>query len=325
MQVFVSRKIPEEGLRTLERAGVPFEVNPDDRVLSPGELASACRDADGLLCLLTDRIDRNLLDAAPSLRGIACMAVGHDNVDLAECTRRGIPVSNTPGVLTEATADLAWALLLAAARNLNRAERFLRKGKFRGWSPTLFLGAELAGKTLGIVGAGRIGTAVARRAAGFGLRIVYASRSPRPDLERELGAERLPLEALLKEADFVTLHVPLTPETEHLIDRERLALMKPDAVLVNTSRGPVVDEGALAEALNSGRLGAAGLDVFEEEPAVHPALLGAENAVLLPHIGSATRETRGRMAAMAAENLCCMLAGRMPPNCLNPEALGGEA
>lgn len=280
-----------------------------------------CRGMDGLLCLLTDRIDADFLDAATSLRGIALMAAGYNNVDLEECTRRRVPVSNTPGVLTDATADLTWALLLAAARRVPEAERFLRAGRFAGWSPTLLPGAAVAGKTLGIVGAGRIGAEVARRGRGFRMRILYSSRRPNPELEADLGAEQKPLRELLSESDFVSLHVPLTEETRHLIDRDSFKLMKPEAILVNTSRGQVVDEAALEEALREGIIAGAGLDVYEDEPAVRPGLLEIENAVLLPHIGSATRDSRSRMAAMAAENLIAMLTGGIPPNCLNPDVL----
>ncbi len=280
-----------------------------------------CRGMDGLLCLLTDRIDRDFLEAAPSLRGIALMAAGYNNVDLEECTRRKIPLSNTPGVLTDATADLTWALLLATARRVPEAERFLRSGRFTGWSPTLLPGAAVAGKTLGIVGAGRIGAEVARRGRGFRTRILYNSRRPNPELEAELGAERKPLRELLSESDFVSLHVPLAEKTRHLIDREAFKLMKPEAILVNTSRGPVVEEAALEEALREGKIAGAGLDVYEDEPAVRPGLLELENVVLLPHIGSATRDSRSRMAAMAAENLIAMLTGGVPPNCLNPGIL----
>jgi len=222
MRVFVSRKIPAAGPNRLREAGLEVTANPEDRALSPPELREGCRDCDGLLCLLTDRIDREFLAAAGHLRGIALMAVGYDNIDLASCSRLGIPVSNTPGVLTDATADLAFALLLAAARRIPEADRYLREGRFRGWSPTLLLGEAVAGSTLGIVGAGRIGSATARRGWGFGMTVIYSSRRANPKLERETGAKRLPLAELLEQADFVSLHVPLSPQTRHLIDAATL-------------------------------------------------------------------------------------------------------
>ncbi len=318
-KVFVSRPIPEAAISALRRAGLAVAVNPSDRVLSPAELARFCREKDGLLALLTDRIDRRFLEAVPTLRGIALMAVGHDNADLAAATARGIPVSNTPGVLTDAVADLAWALLLAVVRRLPEAERFLRRGRFRSWGPLLFLGGDLKGKTLGIVGAGRIGAAVGRRAGGFGLKVIYADRRPNPALEKETGARRVSLPALLAAADCVTLHVPLTSGTRHLIGEREIRRMKRTAYLVNTSRGPVLDEAALARALREGRIAGAGLDVFENEPRVHPALRRLPNAVLVPHIGSATVGTRTGMALTAAENLIAMMRGERAPNCINAQ------
>ncbi|MCX6348598.1 MAG: D-glycerate dehydrogenase [Candidatus Aureabacteria bacterium] len=317
--VFVSRRVPDEAIRTLRRAGIRAEVNPRDRVLSPDELIRICRGKEGLLCLLSDAIDRSFLDAAPSLRGIALMAVGFNNVDVAAATGRGIPVSNTPGVLTDATADLAWALLLAVARRIPESERFLRRGKFQAWGPMLFLGGDLRGKTLGIVGAGRIGTAVGLRSRGFGLKVIYTDGKRNRVLEKELGARRVSLPVLLKTADYLTLHVPLSPDTRHLIGTRELKRMKKTACLINTSRGPVVDEAALARSLQRREIAGAGLDVFENEPRVHPGLLTLENAVLLPHIGSATIETRTKMAVMAAENLVAMMRGKRAPNCINPE------
>jgi lactate dehydrogenase-like 2-hydroxyacid dehydrogenase len=317
--VFVSRRVPDEAIRTLRRAGLSVAVNPRDRVLSPDELIRRCRGKDGLLCLLSDTIDRSFLDAVPSLRGIALMAVGFDNVDVAATTGRGIPVSNTPGVLTDATADLTWALLLAVARRIPESERFLRRGKFQAWGPMLFLGGDLRGKTLGIVGAGRIGTAVGLRSRGFGLKVIYTDGKRNRVLEKELGARRVSLPVLLKTADYLTLHVPLSPDTRRLIGTRELKRMKKTACLINTSRGPVVDEAALARALQRREIAGAGLDVFENEPRVHPGLLALENAVLLPHIGSATIETRTKMAVMAAENLVAMMRGERAPNCVNPE------
>jgi glyoxylate reductase len=279
------------------------------------ELLRRVPGAAGILCTLADRIDASVMDAAgPSIRVVSNYAVGVDNIDLPEATRRGIRVCNTPDVLTQATADLGVALLLAAARKLSDAERSLRSGKFTGWDPWGFLGVPVYGAVLGIVGMGKIGSAVASRAQGFGMRVLYCNRRPLPpEREKVLRATRLGLEDLLAESDFVVLCVPLTPETRGLIDRERLGRMKRTAVLVNISRGEVVDEGALAAALAEGRIFAAGLDVYEKEPLVHPDLIAAPSAVLLPHVGSGTFETRERMGRLATENLLAVLAGTSPP------------
>jgi glyoxylate reductase len=283
------------------------------------ELLRQVPGAAGILCTLADRIDAPLLDAAgPGLKVVSNYAVGVNNVDVAEAGRRGIRVCNTPDVLTQATADLGFALLLAAARKVSEGERALRAGTFTGWDPWGFLGVPVYGGTLGIVGMGKIGSAIAVRAAGFGMRILYHNRRPLPpERERLLRAERRGLDDLLAESDFVVLCVPLTPETRRLIDRERLSRMKATAVLVNVSRGEVVDEGALAKALSEGTIFAAGLDVYEKEPEVHPDLLAAPSAVLLPHVGSATRETRERMGRLATENLLAVLAGSAPPCAVN--------
>lgn len=269
--------------------------------------------ADGLICSLFDRIDAELLSAAPNLHVVAQFGVGYDNIDIEAARKRRLTVTNTPDVLTEASADLAWALLLAAARRVGEGERLLRRGDWTGWEPGQLLGAQVSGATLGIVGAGRIGTATGLRARGFNMRVLYSSRSDSPTLESLAGARRTGLESLLRESDFVSIHVALTPETRHLLDANRLALMKPGAVLVNTARGAVVDEAALAEALSNGQLAAAGLDVYEHEPRVHPRLLELENVVLAPHLGSATRSTREAMGLLAARNLIAGLAGQTPP------------
>jgi glyoxylate reductase len=319
-KVFVTRRIPEAGLQLLEKE-CDVTVNPEDRVLSKAEIIAGVRGKDGLLCLLTDRIDGEVMDASPRLKVISNYAVGFDNIDVRAATQRGIVVTNTPGVLTETTADLAWALLMAAARRIVEADRFTRAGRWAGWAPMLMLGRDVWGKTLGIVGMGRIGTAVARRARGFGMRILYHSRTRKPQLEGELGAEWTDLKTLLAQSDFVSLHVPLTDKTHHLIGEPELRLMKPTAYLINTSRGPVVDEKALVKALKEGWIAGAGLDVFEAEPKLHPGLAGLDNVVLAPHIGSASHETRGKMAVMAANNLLTVLKGRVPPNLVNPQVL----
>jgi len=262
--------------------------------------------ADGLVALLTERVDIELLDAAPSLRVVANHAVGVDNVDVAACTARGIWVTNTPDAVTESTADLTWALILAVARRIGEGERLVRAGLFKAWTPTLLLGLELRGATLGIVGLGRIGEAVARRARGFGMHVLHTT---------SLGG--VPLEQLLATSDVVTLHCPLTAATRHLIDARRLAQMKRGALLINTSRGPVVDEAALVRALESGHLAGAGLDVFENEPQVHPGLLAREDVVLIPHLGSATHATRAQMATMALTDAARVLRGEPPHHPVN--------
>jgi glyoxylate reductase len=263
------------------------------------------------------------LVAGPGLRVVANYAVGHDNLDLEACTARGVMATNTPDVVTEATADLAWALLLASARRVAEGDRFLRARRPWIWGPELLLGFEVHGKTLGVIGLGRIGRAVARRAAGFAMPVLYtARRRLPPEEEASLGVAWRELDQLLAEADFVSVHTGLSPATRHLIGPAQLARMKPTAVLVNTARGPIVDEAALADALRTGQLGAAGLDVFEREPQVHPDLLGLDNGTILPHLGTATFETRVAMGMTAATNLLAALEGRRPPNLLNPEALG---
>ena len=274
--------------------------------------------------MLTDRVDAELLDrAGPGLRVVANYAVGYDNLDLDACTARGVLATNTPDVVTEATADLAWALLLASARRVAGGDRFLRAGRPWIWGPEFFLGFEVHGKTLGVIGLGRIGRAVARRAAGFGMTVCYTARNRLPaGDEAELGVAWRELDDLLAEADFVTVHTGLSPATRHLIGAGQLARMKPTAVLVNTARGPIVDEAALAAALAAGELGAAGLDVFEREPEVHPGLLELDNVTIVPHLGTATLETRVAMGMTAAGNLLAALDGHRPPNLLNPDALG---
>jgi len=320
LKIFVTQLIPQSGLEILGRTYPEYRINSEERVLTRRELLEGVKGATGLLTLLTDKIDAEILDAAGAqLRIVANMAVGYDNIDLKAATLRGVMVTNTPGVLTDATADHTWALLFAVARRIPESERYLRAGQFKGWGPLLFLGGDVAGRTLGVVGAGRIGSAVAGRARGFGMKVLYAARSAKPPLESEIGARRVDLAELLRESDFVSLHVPLLPGTVHMIDAGALRRMKRSAYLINTGRGPLVDEAALAEALKSGVIAGAALDVFENEPAVHPELLKLENVVLTPHTASATIASRSKMSSMAAENLIAGLAGREPPNLLNPE------
>lgn len=322
-RVFVTRRIPEEARRRLcDQVATAFWES-DDPV--PREvLAREIPRVTGLYSLLTDSIDAELLDRAPSLRIISNMAVGYDNIDVAAATRRGIMVTNTPGVLTETTADLAFALILATARRLVEAADFLRAGRWETWRPLELTGQDLYGATLGIIGLGRIGAAVARRARGFDMRVLYHNRRPNPGQAEPVAAEYCSLDDLLARADFVSLHCPLTPATRGMIGDRELGLMKPTAVLVNTARGAVVDEAALFRALQNGQIWAAGLDVFGREPVDprHP-LLSLPNVVALPHIGSASIATRTRMAAIAAENLLAGLEGRCPPNLVNPEVLSG--
>lgn len=320
--IFITKRIPEAGLELIRGECGGFEMNREPRTLSKKELIKKVRGRDGILCLLTDIIDADVIRAAGErLKVISNCAVGFENVDVPESTRRGILVTNTPGVLTLATAEMAWTLLLAAARRVSESDRFTRAGKFKGWDPLLYLGRAVFGKTLGIVGAGRIGSAFGRMSRGFEMRVLYFSRNANEILERELGAHRVSLEALLRESDFVSLHVPLSRETHHLIGRRELGWMKPGAVLVNTARGPVIDEIELVRALRSGRIAGAGLDVYEREPRLAPGLSRCPNAVLAPHLASATTETRDRMARLAAENLIAGLKGERPRYIVNPEIL----
>src|SRR5215204_5459879 len=309
-KVLVTREIPEAGLRILE----PFDLTVlHERPPERDELLDAVRGVSGVLSTATENLDGEVMDAAgEDLRVIANMAVGYDNVDVEAAGERGVIVTNTPGVLDETTADVAFMLLLSAARRLGEGERLLRAGEWEWWGPKQLMGRDVWGKKLGIVGFGRIGQSVARRAKGFGMDVLYHNRSRKGEAERELAARYLDLDELLETADFVSIHTPLTGDTNHLIGAAELRRMKPEAVLVNTSRGPVVDEAALAEALADRRIFAAGLDVYENEPEVTPKLLELENVVLAPHIGSASIETRDRMAILAAENVLAVLSGEGP-------------
>jgi glyoxylate reductase len=303
MIVFVTRPIPEPGLALLREAGLEIRLRQDDSPIPRDELLRGVQGAQALLCMLTDRVDGEVMDAGP-LRVVSNVAVGVDNIDLAAARARGVRVTNTPGVLTDATADLAMALLLAVARRVPEGDAMVRRGAFNGWGPMMMVGADLAGQTLGIVGPGRIGGAVAQRARAFGMEIIISARSEHPDV-----GPRVEIDELLRRSDFVSLHCPLTPATHHLLDARRLALMKPGAYLVNTARGPVVDEEALVQALRDGAIAGAALDVYEREPLVHPGLLELGNVVLAPHSGSATLRTRETMARMAASDLSSLLQG----------------
>ncbi len=321
MKVQVTGNLPDDLLAPIVKK-FDTSLHPHDRPMEYEALLAVMGDKQGLLCMITDRVDQALLAQAPRLRIVANFGVGYNNIDVEAATARGILVTNTPGVLTDATADLTMALVLAVGRRVVESDIHTRAGNFNFWSPYYFLGHEISGKTLGIIGMGRIGQAVAHRAAGFNMPVLYNSRHRvTPELEEKLNARSTDLKSLLQESDFVSLHVPLTAETRHMIGPWELSLMKPGAFLINTSRGPVLDEQALLAALQQGVIAGAGLDVYENEPAITPGLVELSNVVLLPHVGSATVETRRRMGAMAVDNLLAGLEGRIPPNCINPQAI----
>jgi glyoxylate reductase len=329
-RVFVTRHLPQPALERLGQV-CEYTIGTDQKVLPRAELLAGVRAADGLVCLLTDTIDRAVIEAGPRLRVIANVAVGYNNIDITSAKQRGIIVTNTPEVLTDATADLTWALLLAVTRRVVEADNFTRAGKFDGWDFEMLLGTGLTGKTLGVIGFGRIGRAVGRRAVGFGMRVLYCgsdeiafrddpararlSTVPKPPNTLRLDSfapQRVSFQQLLTQSDILTLHVPLVATTKHLLDREAFAHMKPGAYLINTARGPIVNETALIEALQAGHLAGAGLDVYEHEPEISAPLLTMPNVVLLPHIGSATHETRTAMAVLAVENTLDVLTGKQP-------------
>lgn len=319
--VYVTRGIPEQTIETLKQR-YDVDVNPDDRALTRDELLKNVKGRDAVISLLTDKIDGEVLDAAGSQCKIfANYAVGFDNFDLAAATQRGVVLTNTPGVLDESTSTHAWALLLAAARRVPEAERFVRAGQWKGWGPMVFIGQDVDNKTLGIAGLGRIGSRVARKATGFDMKIIYNDVKPNPEFERQTGARFVDKATLLKESDFLSLHLPLMAETRHYIGAAELAQMKPTAVLVNAARGPLVDEKALVAALKNKTIWAAGLDVFENEPALAAGLAELDNAVVVPHIASATIETRLAMGRIAIENIDNVLGGKAPITCVNPDVL----
>jgi len=318
MKVFVTRKIPEPGLEIL-RKEFEIEVNTYNRVLPKEEIIKGLKGKDGLLCLLTDPIDADVIDSEPRLKMISSYAVGYNNIDIKTATKRGIPVSNTPGVLTDATSDMAWALLLSVARRIVEADKFTRAGKFKGWGPMLMHGQDITGKTLGVVGAGRIGTAFALKSRGFNMNVLYVDEKKNEALEKQLNAKKVTFDELLKKSDFISLHVPLISSTHHLIGEKELKMMKKNAVLINTSRGPVVDEQALIFALKERHIFGAGLDVYEHEPEIAKELKKLDNVIIQPHSASATVETRTKMAVMAAENMVAGLKGKVPNNCVNME------
>jgi len=321
-KVYVTRELPERGLKIIRErfdAEVWLEYAPPPKKV----IIEKTKNVDALASLLSDKIDAEVFDAALKLKIVAQMAVGFDNIDLQEATKRGIYVTNTPEVLTDTTADFAWALLMAVARRVVEADKYVRTGRWKvGWHPSMLQGRDIHGATIGIVGAGRIGYSVARRAKGFNMKILFYDVIPRPEMEKELGAKRVDLDTLLRQSDFVSIHVPLMKETYHMINADRLKLMKKTAYLINNARGPVVDEKALYEALKENRMAGAGLDVFEHEPTpVDNPLLKLDNLVVAPHISSASYETRSQMAEMVAENLVAFFEGRKPPNLVNPDVM----
>ena len=320
-KVFVTRELPGSGVERL-REHAEVTVWPDADPPSREQLIAELQGCDGAIVLITDRIDGELLDACPELRVVTTVAVGYDHIDVPAATQRGVLITNTPGVLTETTADHAFALMLAYARRLVEGDTIVRAGRWPAWSPTFLLGRDVHSRTLGIVGLGAIGLAVARRARAFNMRVLYSSREHKPDAERDLGLEWRPFDDLLRESDYVSLHVALTPETRNLISARELALMKPTAVLINTARGPVVDEFALIDALKARQIGGAALDVFLKEPLMTDSpLVQLDNVLLIPHVGSATIETRGAMVDLCVDNLIAYFDGQPPLTPVNPEVL----
>ncbi|MFH1747092.1 MAG: D-glycerate dehydrogenase [Planctomycetota bacterium] len=314
-RVVLTRRMPSVAAELLKEAGYTTEIHDHDDPPDREEFLRLIHGAAGLITMLSDRIDDEALKAAgPTLKVVANYAVGYDNVDLQACQQRGIRVTNTPGVLTDATADLAWTLILATARHVVPGDQMVRNGRWRGWSPMQLLGLQLSGATLGILGAGRIGSAVARRSLGFDMRVLYTDSNANLPLEEQVDATRVDLERLLAESDVLSLHIPMAPEHHHLIGAAQLQTMKPTAILINTARGQIVDEAALVEALRDGQIAGAGFDVYEHEPRLAPGLAELPNVVLLPHLGSATTSTRQQMARMATENVIAVLAGRSPEN-----------
>ena len=314
-KLFITRYIPEEAIKRLEEV-FEVEIFPENRAITHEELKEKVKDIDALICLLTDNIDHEIIEAASNLKCISVYAVGYNNIDVETATKHGIVICNTPGVLTETTADLAWALIMSCARRIVEADRFVREGKFQGWEPMLMLGNDIFGKTLGIIGMGRIGRAVAHRALGFDMKVIY--------YDPQVDPESLPsdyvsvdLTTLCQNSDFISIHTPLTPETRHLIGEKEFNLMKSTAILINTARGPIIDEQALISALKENKIAGAGLDVYENEPVIPEELIKLSNVILLPHIGSASYETRTKMALLAAENAIAVIEGKNPPARVN--------
>lgn len=318
--VYVTNEIPKPALDMLGKV-CDMEVNRTGEVLSKPELLEKVKGRDAVLSLLTDSIDAEVITAAKGIKIFANYAVGYNNIDIPAATERGILVTNTPGVLTDTTAEMAWALLFSVARRVVESDKYSRLGKYKGWGPMLFLGQDIFGKTIGVIGAGRIGLSFAKRAKAFDMKVLYTSVKANPEFEKETGGKFVNLETLLKESDFVSIHTPLLPETYHLLGEHEFNLMKETAIFINTSRGPVVDEAALVKALQTGKIWGAGLDVYEFEPQFSPGLLELDNVVVCPHIANATIQTRTKMGIIAVTNILAATRGELPPNCLNPEAL----
>lgn len=321
MKIYITRRIPEIGIKMLQDKGYEVDISPKDRVLSKKELIKSLtkKSYDAVLCLLTDKIDGDVFNAAPNVKIFANYAVGFDNINLEEAKKRGVMASNTPGVLSEAVAEHSIALMLAVGRRIAESDKFARAGKYKGWAPMLLLGSGFFGKTVGIIGLGRIGAKTAHIASqGFGAKVIYYDIRRNEDFEKEFPSGSIEfkpsIDEVLKDADFVSIHLPLTEQTRHIINKEKLALMKPTAYLVNTSRGPIVDENALIEALKNKTIKGAGLDVFENEPKISKGFFKMDNVVLTPHTASATEEARSKMAEVAAQNIIEALEGRVPPN-----------
>ena len=320
-KVLITREIPSPGIELLKTV-CDVEMNTEDRSLTRAELLNMAADKDAVLCLLTDKIDADFFDAAPNIKGVANYAVGFDNMNVPEASSRGILLSNTPDVLTEATAEMAWALLFSVARRIVESDLFLRTGQWEGWGPLQFVGTGVSGKTLGIVGPGRIGTSMARMSKGFNMKVLYCGNRKNNILEKELGGEFVSFNELVKESDFISLHVPLRIETKHMFTASVFKEMKNSSILINTARGAVINEADLLEALVSGEIAGAGLDVYEFEPSVTENLKILNNVVLTPHTGSGTIRSRDDMSIMAAKNILAMLENKKPPQCINPEIFG---
>jgi len=320
-KVYITRQIPRPGIDLLIENGFDVEIYGDDKPIPEEILIDNVKNADALLSLLTDSISQDVIDSGKNLKIIANYAVGFNNIDLNAATIAKIAVTNTPGVLTDATAELTWALIMSISKRIVESDIFTREGKFNGWGPMLMLGSELSGKTFGIIGAGRIGTAVVKRAFGFNMNIQYFSNSKNTVIENKFGGKKVSFDDLIRNSDFISLHVPLTHKTFHLIDRNELNQMKNTAYIINTSRGQIINESALVDALKYNQISGAGLDVYEDEPEIHEELFRLKNVVLLPHIGSATLETRTKMSVIAATNIVEFFKGNQPPNILNPEIL----
>jgi lactate dehydrogenase-like 2-hydroxyacid dehydrogenase len=317
--VFVTRQIPQAALDRFTKAGIDFEVYPEDQVIPRDVLLESVKGRDAILCILTDTIDAEVFDCADKAKIFANYAVGYNNVDVDEATKRGIAITNTPGVLTDATADLTWTLILGAARRTAETDVYLREGKYLGWGPMLWLGQDVTERTLGIIGMGRIGQAVAQRAAAFRMKILYTDAADNKEFEASypFEARRVEMDELLQTSDIVSIHVPLMDSTHHLIGEAELKKMQSHSILINSARGPIVDEAALVKALKENWIWSAGLDVYEEEPKVHPELVTLPNSLLLPHLGSATIETRTRMGEIAVDNIIACFEGKKPPTIVN--------